>query len=53
MDDDEKASLDNHPHSAELRKLSDILDMLCVQAEQALENEVDLETMLKQLLSTR
>ena len=50
---DDKASLESHPHAVELRKLSDILDMLCSQAKQALEKEIDLEQMLRQLLSTR
>ncbi|CAF1027311.1 unnamed protein product [Adineta ricciae] len=49
-DDDDDESVINHPYAVELRKLLDILQTLCVQAKQVLEQEIDLEKTLKQLL---
>ena len=39
------------PYATELKKSLDILDMLCIQAKQALEYETNLEGTLKQLLA--
>ncbi len=54
-DDDEKEDefLMNYPYGIELRKLLDILHKLCTQTKQVLDHEIDLERMLKQLLTIR
>ena len=49
-DDDDHESVINHPYAVELRKLFDILQTLCVQAKQVVEQEIDLGKTLKQLL---
>ncbi|CAF1088242.1 unnamed protein product [Adineta steineri] len=51
--DDEDELLINHPYAVELRKLLDILHMLCTQANQFLEYEINLEKTLKRLLTTK
>jgi len=43
----------NYPYGIELRKLLDILHKLCTQTKQVLDHEIDLERMLKQLLTIR
>ncbi len=43
----------NQPYRNELEKLLDILDMLCTQAKQVLEYEIDLEKMIKRLSEIR
>ena len=43
----------NQPYRNELEKLLDILDMLCTQAKQVLEYEIDLEKMIKRLLEIK
>ena len=48
-ENDEEPSV-QQPYATELKKLRDILDMLCTQAKQALEYEIDLEGTLKHLL---
>jgi hypothetical protein len=54
-DDDEKEDefLMNYSYGIELRKLLDILHKLCTQTKQVLDHEIDLERMLKQLLTIR
>ena len=49
-DDHDHESMINHPYAVELRKLFDILQTLCVQAKQVVEQEIDLGKTLKQLL---
>ncbi|CAF3422100.1 unnamed protein product [Rotaria sp. Silwood1] len=50
---DENEALVNQLYKSELRKLYDILDMLCTQAKQILDYEINLEQMLKQLLAVK
>ncbi|CAF3407987.1 unnamed protein product [Rotaria sp. Silwood1] len=50
---DENEALVNQSYKSELRKLYDILDMLCTQAKQILDYEINLEQMLKQLLAVK
>ena len=52
-EDDDDESVINHPYAVELRKLLDILQTLCIQAKQVLEQELDLEKTLKQLLNRK
>ncbi|CAF3672911.1 unnamed protein product [Rotaria sordida] len=50
---DENESLINQSYGSEFRKLYDILDMLCTQAKQILDYEINLEQMLEPLLAIR
>ena len=43
----------NESYGVQPRKLSDILEMLRIQAKQVLEHEINLEEMLKKLLAAR
>ncbi|CAF2821950.1 unnamed protein product [Rotaria sp. Silwood2] len=53
QDENENDSSINQSYESELRKLYDILHMLCTQAKQILNYEINLEQMLKQLLEIR
>lgn len=57
VDESEANDLDAAPvqsqNKIELRKLLDILNMLCTQAKQTLEKEINLERTLKQLLTVQ
>ena len=53
QDSDKDGTLMNESYEIELRKLSDILDMLCIQAKKALEHEINLEEILETLLAVR
>ena len=50
-ENDNKKSLFNDRTIYELRKLFDILNMLCIQVKQILENEIYLERKLERLLN--
>lgn len=50
---EEDKSLINQSYGIESRKLLDILDMLCTQTKQILDYEINLEIMLRQLLTIR
>jgi len=51
--EEEDKSLINQSYGIESRKLLDILDMLCTQTKQILDYEINLEIMLRQLLTIR
>lgn len=52
-DNDYNEHTPNYKNFVELGKLLDILNMLCTQAKQVLQEEINLETKLKQLLTAR
>ena len=52
-EDDPNGSLLHRQQRTELRRLLDIVTMLCTQAQQVLEKEIGLEKVLRQLIEAR
>ncbi len=53
QEEEDKSFIINQSYGIESRKLLDILDMLCTQTKQILDYEINLEIMLRQLLTIR